>query len=214
MQHPVVIIALRYFEPEYAQTEACIKKFNVPVIWADRDGVGNLSRAFNEAFLYQLMNDENFSPLPRYVWFVTNIQCDENLLSALVKAMDETNYAALHPAFQSSHSHHRPDGSNDIKEVPFVEFTAPIFRADIFEEYYLDENLWYWYMDIDICLRMQADGHRFGVHHGVTLQHEYLNGEAHFFSTIRSYMRAALKPVGVSRMNTKYGNEWKKLLSS
>lgn len=213
MQLPVVIIALKYFEPEYKQTIECIEKFNVPIIWADRDGIGNLSRAFNEAFLYQLKNDPAYSTLPRYVWFVTNIQCNIDVLPALVKAMDESDFAAMHPAFASAHPHHRPDGSNSVKQTPFVEFTAPIFRADVFDEYYLDENFWYWYMDIDICLRMQADGYKFGVHHGFTLQHSYLTTSNHFFTDVRKSLRAALNPVGELRMNSKYGNEWKKLLN-
>lgn len=210
MNFPVVIIALEYLEPEFTQTIQCLKKFNVPIIWAKRDGVGNMSRAFNEAFLYKLKGDPSFSTLPRYVWFTTNIVCDELLLPNLVKGMESTGFAAIHPAFDSVHRLIQPDGSGIIKMVPFIEFTAPIFRTDVFEKYYLDEDLWYWYMDLEISYRLRRDGYKMGVHHGACLMHRYLEEkDQHEISKIRYNMRTVMNKEGEHKLKTIYGPNWK-----
>lgn len=213
MEYPVVIIALEYLEPEYTQTIECLKRFNVPVIWAKRDGIGNLSRAFNEAFLYKLKGNPSFSTLPRYIWFTTNITCDDKLLPNLVKGMESSGFAAIHPAFDSVHRHIIPDGSGHVKEAPFIEFTAPIFRAEVFEKYYLDEDLWYWWMDTDISYRMKRDGYKMGVHHGACLTHSYLAADDHNeISKIRYDLREIMNREGERKMEAIYGFDWKEKL--
>jgi len=210
MEHSVVIIALEYLEPEFAQTIQCLEKFNVPIIWAKRDGIGNMSRAFNEAFLYKLKETPSFSTLPRYVWFTTNIICEDTLLPSLVKGMESSGFAAIHPAFRSTHRPLRPDGSVDVKETPFIEFTAPIFRTEVFEKYYLDEDLWYWWMDMDISYKMKRDGYKLGVHHGACLTHSYLAEDNHNeISKIRYQMRTIMNREGEHKMKIIYGADWK-----
>jgi hypothetical protein len=211
MQDSVVIIALEYLEPDFAQTIKCLEKFNVPIIWAKRDGVGNISRAFNEAFLYKLKGNANYLTLPRYIWFTTNILCDEFLLPNLVKAMDSTGFAAIHPSFISIHRHLRPDGSGTVKEARFIEFTAPIFRSEVFEKFYLDEDLWYWFMDLDISYRMKKNGYKVGVHHGASLIHSYLDdNKSHPVSDIRHQLRKIMNKHGEDKMMAKYGRKWLK----
>jgi GT2 family glycosyltransferase len=210
MEYSVVIIALEYLEPEFTHTKQCLEKFNVPIIWAKRDGVGNMSRAFNEAFLYKLKGNPSFSILPRYTWFTTNIICNEFLLPELVKGMESTGFAAIHPSFKSVHRRIIPDGSGIVKEVPFIEFTAPIFRTEVFEKYYLDEDLWYWWMDVDISYKMKRDGYKLGVHHGASLTHSYLAEDKHNeISKIRYQMRTMMNREGEHKMKTIYGPDWK-----
>ena len=215
MDCPVVIIALEYLEPDFLETIQCLEKFNVPIIWAKRDGIGNMSRAFNEAFRYKLKDDPSYNVYPRYVWFTTNILCNETLLHDLVKGIESSGYAAIHPAFGSAHRHIVQDGSGIVKQAPFIEFTAPLFRTEVFEKYYLDEDLWYWYMDLDISYRMRCDGYKMGIHHGAALTHRYLTEDnLHEISKLRYQLRTIMNSSAEQKLEAQYGRSWKaKLLT-
>lgn len=207
----LIIIALEYLEPEYRQTELCLNSWDFPIVCAKRDGVGNYSRAFNEAFQKTWNNVKNY----KYVWMISNITFEKNVPYGLIDAMNLTGYAAIHPAMKSSdHAHLRPDGSKEIKEAKFIEWTAPIVRTDIFNEEMLDEMLAYYYMDLDWSYRVKQRGFNIGVDHSCTIDHVYLKNKTvnHPISSIRKQLRNYWTPISKNHMKEKYGNGWEELM--
>lgn len=206
----VLIVALEYLEPEWQETKACIEATGLPVVYADREGVGNMSKAFNKATFEfdQYVFD--------YFWFVTNIIFDKDLPNKLIHGMDETGFAAIHPAMKTSdHRHQWPDGSGEVKEVPFVEWTAPIVRADVFLNNPLDEMLAYYYFDLDFSYRVKQQGYKVGVHHGAEINHTYLRNKQkpHPISEIRKQLRNYWTPKSQAHMESKYGKGWEQLMN-
>lgn len=201
----VCIIALKYNEPEYQDTLACIEKAGVPVTWAERDGVGNYSRAFNEAFFNRK------AARYKYVWMISNITFTPMTLSRLVKSMERTGYAALHPAMPGSdHRHQWPDGSDEIRPAKFIEWTAPIVRSDVFLRNPLDTMLAYYYMDLAWSFEVQRLGYKVGVDHGAQVEHLYLRNrpDDHPVSVIRKQLRSYWTPISRTHMENIYGPEW------
>ena len=126
----ILIVALEYLEQEWQQTLNCIKATGLPYQIVSRDGVGNMSRAFNSAKIVAY----------DFVWFITNITFEKSVPFTLAENIG--NHVAIHPAFASSdHRHQHPDGSGEVKEVPFIEFTAPMFKTWAFVQTKLDEQL-------------------------------------------------------------------------
>lgn len=215
----VLIVALEYLEDDWQQTKACIEATGLPVVYVSRDGVGNMARAFNNIAIPKnviytetrcgvFVNDV-------YLWFVTNIVFDKDLPNKLAKAMDETGFAAIHPAMKTSdHIHQWPDGSGEVKEVPFVEWTAPMVRADVFLNNPLDEMLQYFYFDLDWSYRVKQQGYKVGVHHGAEINHTYLrNKKPHPISEIRKQLRNYWTPISQAHMESKYGKGWEQLMN-
>ena len=60
----ILIVALEYLEPEWEQTMADIQATGLPYEVVSRDGVGNMSRAFNSILMDPTWNVD-------YLWFVT-----------------------------------------------------------------------------------------------------------------------------------------------
>lgn len=215
-----IIVSLIYDEPEWAETKQCIESSGLPVEYVSRDGVGNMARAFNTCFpplaKYSDWLCKDFLSKVDYFWFVTNIIFDKDLPNKLVQAMDETGFAAIHPAMKTSdHRHQWPDGSGEVKEVPFVEWTAPMVRADVFLNNPLDEMLAYYYMDLSWCHEVKQQGYKVGVHHGVEINHTYLRNKQkpHPISEIRKQLRNYWTPISQQRMLDKYGKGWEQLMN-
>lgn len=197
----MIILAVRYEEPQWLKTRACIEATGLPVHYVHRNpkGVGSLSEAINRG-----MREINTNGL---VWVVTNVTFTPETPLMLAAKMDD--YAILHPAFESDHRFCRPDGSGTDKPVPFVEFTAPMIKGETFQP--LDEKMPYWGMDLDYCYRMWESGHRVGVHHGTTLGHDYIRKTTKFspITAKRRAMRYQTNEATKTRLRVKYGTDWR-----
>ena len=205
----LAIIALKYLEPEWQETQDCLSKVNYPVFYADRDGVGNMSRAFNEAF------DKYVKGKFEYVWFVTNITFAPDVPDKLLEALETGWGCAIHPVMNTSdHLHLRSDGSNKAREVPFIEFTAPLIRCHVFDKFHLCEQTPYYYMDLIISHQINMDGGMVTVHNGAEVHHTYLRNKAkkHPISIIREQLRNYHTPLSKAYMVKTYGEDWQSKL--
>jgi len=194
----ILIIALEYLEPEWQQTLDCIKESGLPYQIVKRDGVGNMSRAFNSGFF-------KFAKGYDFVWFVTNITFTPETPRKLAANMGE--FAAIHPAMiTSDHKFLHP--KKGVHKVPFIEFTAPMFKVSEFD--YLDTELWHYYMDLDICERLRQKGKYVAVDGDTPIGHVYLrNGKKHPITLIREQLRNLMAEHGKKHMEYKYGVNWR-----
>lgn len=213
MSMTMAILALEYLEPEYEETLRCLNQAatdGFDVYFADRDGVGNLSRAFNSSFRLNQLEQYDL------VWFVTNVTWQPDVPHKLKATMENTKYAAIHPACASSdHVHLHPVGYPAVLEVPFVEFMAPVFDSEIFGMYMLQEELWYWWMDLVISHKIKKDGGKLACDHTVTVEHNYLrnNRSPHPATTIRKEMRELTREPGQKWLRKEYGANWRQVLN-
>lgn len=198
----ILIVLLEYLEPEFTQTLKCVEDTGLPYEVVSRDGVGNMSRAYNS-----ILMDASWQA--DYLWFVSNITFDKQIPFKLAEHLSDSNWAAVHPVMNSSdhRSHHK---NGDVpRETQFIEWTAPMVRADLFSHEPLDEMLPYYYMDLDWCYRMRQFGHKVGVHHGVEIGHTYLrNKKEHPIGTIRKQLRNYWTPISQRHMAQKWGLDW------
>lgn len=200
-----IIISIVYHEPEWQQTKQCIEATGLPVHYVERSpkGIGSLAEAINRGFRESGAIDY------QYAWIVTNITFEKDIPKLLSEGMG--NYAAIHPAFESDHSHERPDGSGLVKSVPFVEFTAAMVDTEVFQYYPLDENMPFWGMDLDHGYRLHADGYKIAVHHGAQIGHTYIRNAKHknAFTVKRKAARRATDGRTKEALKKKYGENWK-----
>jgi hypothetical protein len=129
--------------------------------------------------------------------------------------MDSTGYAAITPAFSSDHKHIQPINRNVVTEGPFVEFTAPIVRMDVFKNFQLDEDMPYMGHDLDWSHRVASFGNKMGVHHGVVLKHTYIRNAkySHSITDIRKKLRKNADASTEQKLIYKYGAAWKAVLN-
>ena len=196
----LLIVALEYLEPEWQQTLNCIEATGLPYQIVRRDGIGNMSRAFNTVFNNPFLDYD-------LLWLVTNIIFEPNIPHLLAQGIGD--YAAIHPAMKSSdHRFQWPDGSKEVKQVPFVEFTAPMIRTEVLYNNPLDEMLPYYYMDLDFAHRIKPE--KVAVHHGAEINHVYLRNKQteHPISTIRKRLRHYWTPLSQAHMRKKWGADW------
>ncbi len=199
----ILIVALEYLEPEWEQTMKCIKATGLDYNIVSRDGVGNMSRAFNHSMVDIIYSEYDL------LWFITNITFDNSVPFDLASSIG--NHAAIHPSFRSSdHRHQWPDGSKTVKEVPFIELTAPMIKSWVFAQQKFDEMLPYYYMDLDYCYRLKQSGKTVAVHHGAEINHVYLrnNTTDHPISKIRKQLRHYWTPISKAHMVKKWGEDW------
>lgn len=198
------IVYLEYLEPSWKATQACIDKCPHVTIKADRQGYLGIPRAFNKAFIH-------VPPKIPYVWFITNITFKRQDVDMLIEAMDKTGFAAISPVFDSDHSHLRPRAGTGVKEAPFVEFTCPIVRTEVFRDFPLDENMPYDIHDLDWSARVRNNGHKLGVHYGVEVGHVYLRNSSfeHFITKKRKKYRDRALPNTHDYAAKKWGHNWK-----
>lgn len=207
----IVIIALKYLEPEYEQTVKCIEETGLPVIWADRDGVGNYSRAFNEAFK---KGAEEYD----YAWMISNITFDKEVPERLGRVLDENpTIAAVHPSMAGSdHQHQWPDKNKSVEAVPFIEWTAPMVRVSVFEQLPLNNKLEYYYMDLSWSYEVQKIGYSVAVDYKSLICHTYLRnkkGPPNPISEIRKTLRRFWIPEGQKEMIRLYGPNWQQIMN-
>jgi hypothetical protein len=205
-----IIIAIKYDEPEWFKTWDCLSKSGAPIIIADRNGVGSMSKAYNKSF------SENYDQIKRYkyVWLVSNITFEKQMLNELENGMRVSGFSALHPSFKSDHKHMCPIGENIIREVSFIEFTAPIIKVEVFKKYPLDEDLPYVGHDLDWGFRVSEAGHKIGVHHGTEVKHTYIrfNNKPHPVTEMRKQMRKMWRTHTENKLVEKYGENWEDVL--
>ena len=201
----LAIIALKYLEPEWQETQDCLSKVNYPVFYADRDGVGNMSRAFNEAF------DKYVKGKFEYVWFVTNITFAPDVPDKLLDALENCCINAIHPAMSTSdHLHLRSDCTDSVRIVPFIELTAPMFSTYVLGKFPLCEATPYYYMDLIISKQINDTDGFVAVHNGAEVHHTYLRNKAnkHPISIIRERLRNYHTPLSKAYMVNTYGEDW------
>lgn len=200
------IIALEYLEPEYQATLDCLKKVKLkyPVFTADRKGYLGIPKAFNDAFKKIQGYD--------YVWFITNITFAPDAVEKLEASIGD--YAAICPVYDSDHPHLRPKQHGGIEEIPFVEFTCPFVRADVFKNQLLDENLPYYYHDLVWSFHVKQKGNRLAVNNDIEVGHVYLRNSRsmHPISIKRKKLRQQTTPGCQRYMKTKYGKDWTRLM--
>lgn len=213
MSTSLAIIALEYLEPDYVQTLRCLaacQEQGIDVFFAKRDGVGNMSRAFNEAFTRHVAGRYDL------VWFVTNVVFRaEGVPWGLARCLiDDPEMAAVHPCCPTSdHDHLRPGNDRSVTYVPFVELMAPMFRTSAFEAVMFEEELWYWYMDLVISHRLRKAGWRLGCFHSWKVEHTYLrNAAPHPITLVRKELREIMREPGQRWLTRTYGPDWRRAL--
>ena len=201
----ILIVALEYLEPEWEQTFADIEATGLPYEIVSRDGVGNMSRAYNSILMDPTWKAD-------FLWFVSNIRFDADVPIKLAMALETTGWAGIHPAMPTSdHKTHHPHPIGTYKQTPYIEWTAPMVNADVFSHEPLDEILPYYYMDLDWSYRVKDKG--VGVHHGCKVDHVYLrNAEEHPIGRIRKQLRNYWTPISQKHMEQKWGKDWTKKL--
>jgi GT2 family glycosyltransferase len=209
----VTIVSVVYQEPEWQQTKKDIEACGVPVVYVERSppGVGSLAEAINRGF--------KEAPESEFVWFVTNVTFEPSVLNRLLESITDPSLAAVHPSFLSDHAHLRPmpctfwKGSS-LKAVPFVEFTAPLVRAEIFKNHLLDEKMPYVGHDMAWGYEMRELGYKVAVEHMTTLGHTYIRHRKGFHPvthTRRMLRRKAVNPT-ILRLIQLYGADYKSKL--
>jgi GT2 family glycosyltransferase len=186
----VAVIVLDYFEGNDDTLEALrIAGYDIPIIWAHRDGVGAMSRAFNNACDKILLMGGI-----EYIWFITNVTFPPNTMRMLIQTLDEDmDCAAVQPAMRNSdHPHLRVKG---VEKVPFIEWTAPMLRVDALREIGLPcSEMGYVHFDMEWCYRAMQHGYNVKVDGRCEIHHNYLHssGGSNFWTTTRREMRRRL----------------------
>lgn len=202
----ILIVLLEYLEPEFTQTLKCVEDTGLPYEVVSRDGVGNMSRAYNSILM-------DVSWQADYLWFVSNVTFDKEMPYKLAETLEKTGWAGVHPAMSTSDHRFQWKNGDVPRETPFIEWTAPMVNAELFSHEPLDEMLPYYYMDLDWCHRMREQGHKVGVDHRVEVNHVYLrNKKEHPIGQIRKQLRNYWTPISQNHMVNKYGKDWQNKL--
>lgn len=201
------IVAIKYLEPYWKETEDLLNILEYSIVLVDRAGTGSMARAYNQGFR-ELMKQGSF----QYVWFVSNVTFPLNAVNKLLEQMDKTGFAAIHGSFKSGHPFCCPLHIEETRECPFIEFTAPIVRADVFEKIQLDEEMPYWGHDLDWGHRVRQLGWKIGVYHGFEFGHTYIqdNKNNHPVTKQRALLRRNTDGPTVRALQKKYGKDWRK----
>ena len=202
-------IVLRYHEKGWTEkTVACLIAAGFEesdIVYADREGVGNMSKAFNNAFQDKLMNDQK-----PFTWFLTNVAFPEQMPASLLDLiLSDKDIAAVHPAFDSDHPHIR-NAYGISREVPFVEWTAPLVNAALFFDVYLDSDMPYWGMDLDWSYRAREEGYTLAIDGRHRLGHTYLRltDQKDPITIERERIRKTFDKSTEERLIEKYGADW------
>lgn len=208
-----IIILLKYEEPEWLETVKCAFNTDCPIIIADRSGCGNMAKAYNDAFIQNLPTILKY----KYVWFVSNITFNRGVFDSLVHAM-RAGFDCVHPCFKSDHLHLNHNAfSNDgpMIEVPFVEFTAPMIKVDLFNQFHLDDNMPFVGHDLDWSHRVREYGVKLYVDNRAFIDHSYLrhNAKGSDITEIRKMIRKSWEPHTTKALVDKYGPDWRNVLN-
>lgn len=204
MKGKVAICALKYLEPEWEQTRKILFSTGLPVFFADREGVGNMAKAFNRCFVQgELWEYE-------YVFFVTNVLFDVEIIEKLILAMDEDpKIAALHCVHKSDHKFLQYSTDMSVRKVPYIEWTALMVRSAVFTRVPLMEECPYWYFDLAWSHEVSKGFFYVAVHGDCPVHHSYLrNSKKHTITLIREQLRSYWTLPSQQAMAEKYGAHW------
>lgn len=204
-----MILAVKYLEPEYSETLRCLERLkNVRIEFVDRspEGVGSLAEAFNRGF-NAIQNPEPF------VWMITNIRFGPDAYYRLRDSIWVSDYAAMNPMYSSDHKHIRK--ATRIAPVPFVEFTCPMVKTEVFKSIQLDEDLPYAYHDLVWSHQVKQAGHELAVNPFVRIDHQYIrhNKKGHQITWLRSKMREQAVEPSEKKLVQQYGPQWRQVLN-
>ena len=215
-------IVLRYNETGWTEkTVACLiaagfKKSDI--VYADRKGVGNMSKAFNEACWpifdpkgYGYHGPSDSKNVKRYFWFLTNVTFPEQMpLSLLDLISSDDEIAAVHPAFDSDHAHIK-NAYGISRDAPFIEWTAPLIRTNtLYVVGWPDEKMPYWGMDLDWSYRAREKGYTLAIDGCHRLGHTYLRltDQKEPITLERERIRKTFDRSTEERLIEKYGADW------
>lgn len=209
----IACIVLRYEEPGWTdETLKCIpSSHRKNVFFADRHGVGNMSKAFNEACV-QAFRDSIYS-MPEAIFWSTNVTFDPGVIDRMYELLfSDSRIAAVHAMHDSDHAHLHP--GNTPGEIPFIELTCAMFKVDALGEIGgMDELMPYWGMDLDWSHRAKQAGWK--LFRGPdAVSHTYLRNikNKHPISKIREELRAYHHNLTIQRLTEIYGANWKQIL--
>ena len=204
----VLPIVLEYKERGWTEkTVKCLKAAGFelePQNFADREGVGSMSKAFNERMRFHLQFKN-----PPFIWFLTNITFEPHVPHKLLEYMQSAyTTAAIHPGFNSDHPHIRQ--GQLLRDVPFVEWTAPFIRMSALEDVgLLDEQMPYVGFDIDWSYRAKQFGWILAADGVNRVEHTYLYRHApERISEIRASLRTVYLQSTYDRLAQKWGDNW------
>lgn len=202
-----VIISVIYEEENWKETKQQLIDTELPIVFVSRNGVVSLAKAINDGYR-EACNYYEFE----YMWVVTNITFDPIVPKWLEKQMDETDYAMIHPSFDSDHLFCRRRHGKGLQSVVFTEFTAPIVRKTCFDRYQLDEDMPYIGHDIDWCKQMQLIGQSVAVDYDVSVGHIYNRHLPESRVTQhRRRLRILANDPTIKKLKAKYGIENKSM---
>jgi 3-deoxy-D-manno-octulosonate 8-phosphate phosphatase (KDO 8-P phosphatase) len=193
----ITILAIEYLEPSYEQTKKCIEATGLPVIYVRRNpiGVGSLSEAINRG-----MKEVK----TKFAWIVTNITFEKSVPEKLLNHIQDA--FVIHPSFKSDHGF--MNHGKGQRQVPFVEFTAPLVRVSDWGE--LDESMPYWGMDIDYGLRMFVEGKKILVDFETKIDHVYIRNSDRHPITLKRLRLRRMKDAETNRiLIKKWGENWR-----
>lgn len=206
------ILSVIYYEPQWLDTIKCVGDCRIPVHLVDRSGYLGLADAINRG-----MKDNDIAAQYDYVWIVTNPIWKPGLHNVLMEPfLADERWAAVSPAFNSDHAHMQKASGSECREVPFVEFTCPVVKADLLAQTPLDEEMPYVGHDLDWCAIMRKEGWKVGVYDKALVSHSYVRKMEkqfpHPMTEIRSRKRNESVQSTVARLESKWGKDWRSIL--
>lgn len=207
----VSILSIKYEEFEWLKTRENIEATNIETVYVDRSpkGIGSLSEAINRG-VKQIERE--------FTFICTNIRFEKSVVNNLYKKIQtEPTYAAICPVYQSDHSHLRPKSyafGFDLSEVPFIEFTAGIFRTDLLKRFPLDEDMPYVGMDLHWSKQAKDAGYKLGSLKSAEIDHAYIRHSLHSDIT-KKRLKARKKADAqtIARLESIYGSDWRNILA-
>jgi hypothetical protein len=213
----IIPIVLYYEEPGYFDsTMKCLTAsgLNRDTIIVTREGVGSMSKAFNEGVLKA---GGEFSSSDYLLW-ITNVSFDPKLPFQMLSQMQADNkIAAIHATHKSDHIHLQ---SKAYKEIPFIELTMAMFSGVALNDVGgMDEQMPYWGMDLDWSYRARQKQYKLAVSGTPEVTHTYLRHSTrnnprmvHPISILRERLRALRDAQTLQALTKKYGTNWKQKL--
>lgn len=185
------------------QVEACLDAAGfdeVGWVYAYRDGVGSMARAFNDSAVSVDPKEA------KYLWFVTNVTFTPDVPKKLFETLENNRKAAaVHPAFDSSHGFIAK--AKGVQPAHFIEWTAPMVRCEAFEDVgILDEDMPYVHFDLDWSHRAKKNGWTLLVDGRVRINHTYLHvRQPERISQIRAELRQMKHQASLEALKRKWG---------
>jgi GT2 family glycosyltransferase len=144
----------------------------------------------------------------RFIWLLNDDVkgVSEEMYQALLSKMQETNAFMITPAFNSPHSVFHKQG-NDLREVNWVDMTAPLIDLDkYFELGGFDLNFKGYFADVDLCYRARQKGFKMYVLD--SFEFEHIGG----YTVNKEGMSEQSNMAHNQILIDKYGKSWNELI--